>query len=210
VALLALLLACGPEVGEHVSGSDPCREGIDCTATCGAGGSHSHFARPDTCACDPGYDWCNPLDDRDYGCCRADDVCPGDTYFASGACYCPDPLTWCHPDDPTDYSCCEVGDPGSSGETGSGGADPTSAGTSGDGTPGGTPPPDICPPDQEGYYYCTHSEAMGPDGSRFYICQDGRWTEDGATPDRICREDGYSAAAGCVDDGTQVVFICDP
>ncbi len=138
-----------------------------------------------------------------------------------GQCECRIGYEWCDPSDSTNLNCCDsdIGETGN--PTGDGDGDPTTTGDGdgdGDSTTGdgdgdgdgdtGTLPPDNCSADEEGAYWCTHDEAMGPEGSRFFICNGGQWVEDTQFLNDECTFIGYDFAYGCVDDGTQVVPIC--
>ncbi len=141
-----------------------------------------------------------------------------------GGCECLIGYEWCEPNDPENLDCCDsdiggetegdpTGDPTGDGDgdptTGDGDGDPTTGDGDGDGDGDpGTLPPENCTPDEEGAFWCTHDEAMGAEGSRFFICQGGLWTEDTTFLDEECKFIGFDFAYGCVDDGEAVVPIC--
>jgi hypothetical protein len=146
------------------------------------------------CICDPGYDWCDPNDDTNLDCCfdgvgedEIDDDNNNDDQTGDGD---GDPTTGDGDGDPTD----------STDSTGDGDGD-------GDGDTG-TLPPENCTPDEEGFYWCTHSEAMGPEGSQLFVCTGGSWVENAAVMEESCMFDGYDFAYGCIDDGMSVIFEC--
>jgi hypothetical protein len=140
------------------------------------------------CICDIGYDWCDPDDQSNLNCCdnnigedeiEGDGDGDGDTTTTTGD----------GDGDTTDTTDDTTGDGDGDGDT-------------------GTLPPENCSPDEEGFYWCTHSEAMGPEGSQLFVCEGGSWVENNAIMDESCMFDGYDFAYGCVDDGMSVVFEC--
>ena len=191
---------------------------------CGAPFSNSVVVG-DTCYCEAGYTWCNPNAADDYTCCEEE----GKTGTCEGANLVPDPnnanqcvcdqgYDWCNPADPNDLSCCESMAGGTSGTTTDG---TTSAGgetetETGAGTTTTGPevcedaqePPATCDPDTE-LAFCTHPESCGPEGSKYYVCLEGAWVEQGQTEqDKICKLDGHDFSAGCVDDGSSADLFC--
>ena len=162
-------------------------------------GSNNQLDDQGNCECRPTYEWCDPDDDSNLDCCDTD-VGDGDT----------DPVGDGDGDNTT-------GDGDGDNTTGDGDGDPTG---DGDGDPTDTTdpsdndcetgelPPESCTPEEEGFYWCTNTEAMGPGCSAFYICQEGVWVEDAAFMDDSCSFDGYDFAYGCVDDGQDVIFEC--
>ena len=150
-------------------------------------GSNNKLNDQGECECRIGYEWCNPEDETDLDCCDTD-IGDGTSGDGDG-----DPTTTGDGD----------GDPTT---TGDGDGDPTGDGD-GDGDPG-TLPPETCTPDEEGAYWCTHDEAMGPEGSRFFVCENGLWVENTTFLDEDCQFNGYDFAYGCVDNGAEVVPIC--
>ena len=121
----------------------------------------------------------------------------------AGQCECRIGYDWCNPEDASDLDCCPIGSANS--ETGDG--DPTG---DGDGDPGGgecpagEPPPESCSVDEEGFFWCTHTEDQGPCESQLYICQGGAWVLDEVTAQDSCEFDGYDFTYGCVDDGSEI------
>jgi len=148
------------------------------------------------CVCRISYDWCDGSNDNarpntgesDLECC---DFGSGDSVGTTST-----------TDTDTDTTDDEVGTTGT--ETTETDTE-TDTGTE---TDSGTPPPDDCSAEQEGFVWCTHSDDMGPQGSEFYVCQGGAWIEDPAYMEESCIFDGYNFAYGCVDDGQDVVFEC--
>ncbi len=106
----------------------------------------------------------------------------------------------------------DVGDGDGDGDGDSTGSDSTgtdSTGTdTGDGDGDTSPPPESCTPQEEGFYWCTHAEADGPEGSALYVCTAGVWVEDVEAMYTACAADNYDFAYGCIDNGTEVVFEC--
>jgi hypothetical protein len=149
-------------------------------------GSNNKINDQGECECRIGYEWCNPADEDDLNCCREPIGGDGDG-DGDG-----DPTTGDGDGDPT---------------TGDGDGDPTTGDGDGDGDPG-TLPPENCSAEEEGSFWCTHDEDMGPEGSRFFICEDGSWVENTTFLDTECQFINYDFAYGCVDDGSQVVPIC--
>jgi hypothetical protein len=154
-----------------------------------ATGEHNQLDDEGDCTCDIGYDWCDPSDDSNLNCCDndiGDDEIDGD---GDG------------PDDGPDDDVDTDDDVGTdSDSTGDGDGD-------GDGDTG-TLPPENCEAEEEGFYWCTHSEAMGPQNSQLFVCTGGSWVEEAALMDESCMFDGYDFAYGCVDDGMSVIFEC--
>jgi len=149
-----------------------------------------------------------------------------------GECKCTDGFNWCAPDDPNDFSCCvddaqdaqsgtddptnatdvtdSVSDTVADAGTGTT-DDPTVADTSGDTTPGtsgAVPDPAQCTVETSDAIFCSNTAEAGPQGSIYYTCTDGVWTENATAADELCAFDGYEFAFGCVDEGTSVDFIC--
>lgn len=154
-----------------------------------ASGSNNKLDENDECVCRIGYDWCNPSDPTDLNCCDngvADEVGDGDG----------DPTSTTN-SSTTDSSSTTASDTGTD-STGDG---------DGDGDTGTLPPAD-CSVEEEGFYWCTHSEAMGAEGSQLFVCTNGSWVENAAVMDESCMFDGYDFAYGCVDNGVDVIFEC--
>jgi hypothetical protein len=136
-----------------------------------------------------------------------------------GTCECRIGYEWCEPNDPENLNCCDTGFGDTSGgdgdgdQTGDGDGDQTGDGDgdgdqTGDGDGDGDLPPETCSSEEEGLYWCTHDEAMGPEGSRFFICTNGEWVENASFLDEECKFFGWDFAYGCVDDGNEVLPIC--
>lgn len=163
---------------------------------CGSIGSHSEVsADEEGCVCDEGYDWCNDAP-GDYTCCEMD-RCPGDNNHFDGAialCVCDVDYEWCDPSDDSDLSCCPISD--------------NTTGDDGGGTGPGTPPPPTCSAEEEGQFWCTHTEEMGPQGSSLYTCSSGEWVIDETTGEESCEFDQYDFSFGCVDTGSAIEFVC--
>lgn len=173
--------------------TEPCPTGDHNKLTDDAGGDTKQ-TEDGACECSVLYDWCDPNDPENLNCC-SDSNADG----TSGG-----------PDDDGD----EIGDESTGdgdgdgdGTTGDGDGDGTTGDGDGDGDPG-TLPPETCPPEEENAYWCTHDEAMGVEGSRFFICTDGMWVENQAVLEEDCAFNGFDFAYGCVDDGTQVIPVC--
>jgi hypothetical protein len=147
----------------------------------------------------------------------------------NGECECRVGYEWCDPNDASNLNCCDDGNAdGGTGDTGDGDGDSGPGdGDNGDGDTGdgdgdgdagdgdgdgdcapGELPPETCTAEEEGLYWCTNTEAMGPECSQFFICTDGVWTENAAFMDENCTFSGEDFAYGCVDDGVGVVFEC--
>lgn len=152
-------------------------------------GSNNKLDEDGECVCRVGYDWCDPNDNSDLNCCEVgnadDDVGDGDG------------------DPTTNTTNTTNGDT----TTGDGDGDTTTGDGDGDGDTG-TLPPENCAAEEEGFYWCTHSEAMGPAGSQLFVCTGGSWVESNSVMDESCMFDGYDFAYGCIDTGTEVVFEC--
>jgi hypothetical protein len=198
--------------------------------------SHSHETANGGCKCDAGYTWENPDDPNDYACERIDPKpntdCDGPNLgdALGGGCECDPGYNWCLPNDPNDFSCClddaqdtlsGTGDPSDTdvtdsdtiADTGTGTTDdPTVADTSGSdttpGTSGAEPDPTQCTVDTPDAIFCSNTAQAGPQGSIYYTCTDGVWTENATAADELCAFDGYEFAFGCVDDGAAIDFIC--
>jgi hypothetical protein len=204
------------------------------SSECGGLLSHSHETANGTCKCDSGYTWENPDDPDDFECERIDPK-PGadcsdfpnleDAGF--GDCRCVGGFNWCAPNDPNDFSCCvddaqdslsgtDTGDPtdpsDTVADTGTTIDDPTVADTSGSdtlpGTSGAEPDPTMCSVDTPDAIFCSNFEDVGPEGSIYYACIDGVWTESNADIDASCQFDGFDFGYGCTDDGEAINFIC--
>lgn len=105
----------------------------------------------------------------------------------------------------------DIGDGDGDGDTDETGTSESDSGTDstgdGDGDPT-NPPPETCSEAEEGFFWCTHDEATGPEGSMLYLCMAGSWVESNPVMDESCVADGYDFAYGCVDNGTEVIFEC--
>jgi len=202
---------------------------------CGGIACHSQGTN-ESCTCDPGYEWEDPDDNNNFECNRippkAGD-CTEDNSFVSGdECFCEDGFNWCS-DDPNDLTCCVDDQQGSNVGTGpgpddgdddgasSGGSDDNAdtdpdGGSSDDGgavceeTPavGNGLVPDDADCTEDGLVFCSNTDAEGPEGSTFWECAGGVWTENAAVMDENCVFDGFDFAYGCVDDGRGVAFDC--
>ena len=152
-------------------------------------GSHNKINDDGQCECLIGYEWCNPDDPMNLDCCDSDPDVGNDDVV--------DTSTTNGTTDTTTDTDDTVGT-----------TDSTDTTTGDDTTDTGTLPPDSCTADEEGFYWCTHDDAMGPQGSQFFICQGGVWVESNGFMDESCMFDGYDFAYGCVDNGTEIVFEC--
>ncbi|MBX7082118.1 MAG: hypothetical protein K1X88_23120 [Nannocystaceae bacterium] len=205
---------------------------------CGSLLSHSHEVNGGAdCRCDAGYTWEDPDDPDNYSCEEIEGKGSGDAdcnnphnYLQGNTCYCDVGFNWCAPTDPNDYTCCEdpaqdaasgtdtnagtdtaTSDDTATGGTGSGStsADGSSSAADSGGTDTGvTPDPADCTPDSEGAVFCSNAQADGPGNSHFWTCMGGEWVEMPSAGDESCMFDGYDFAYGCIDDGSQVAFIC--
>jgi hypothetical protein len=178
---------------------------------CGSQASFSHVGADDMCYCDAGYTWENPDDEKDFDCVlvhgKGSSAAACDEPFSAlyvDECFCDYGYKWCVPDDPNDYTCCIDDAQDSAG----GGDDGSSDGTAGDTGDGVEPAPDDCTAAVEGAGFCSHTSAMGPEGSRYWLCTGGAWVESPAVADENCTFDGYDFAYGCVDTGGAVEFVC--
>ncbi|WAS98080.1 hypothetical protein [Nannocystis punicea] len=82
----------------------------------------------------------------------------------------------------------------------------TSTTTGGEECTGPQPPPDErC---QNGQFWCTMTEACGPEGSEVYRCDNGNWILEPNLAKDSCTFDGYDFAYGCIDNGKSVEFFC--
>ncbi|MFV8750015.1 hypothetical protein ACNOYE_05665 [Nannocystaceae bacterium ST9] len=177
-SLLGLSYGCLISVGPP---AEPCDSGV-----------HNQLDDQGECICDIGYDWCNPNDPNDLDCCD-NNVGEDEVGTSNGN------TTNTSNDTSNDTTATDTGD---------GDGDTTATDTGdGDGDTG-TFPPDTCLPEEEGFYWCTHSEAMGPEGSQLFVCTGGAWVENAGVMDESCGFDGYDFAYGCVDNGTEVIFEC--
>ncbi|MDC0719174.1 hypothetical protein [Nannocystis bainbridge] len=70
---------------------------------------------------------------------------------------------------------------------------------------GEQPPPDSC---KNGQFWCTMTEACGPEGSQIYRCDGDTWVLEPNLAKDSCNFDGYDFAYGCIDNGKSVEFIC--
>lgn len=154
-------------------------------------GNNNHLDANDMCVCDAFHDWCNPDDDTDLNCCEDDVADTGDVGDGDG-------------DGDGDTNTTGDGD----GDTNTDSGTDTTGDGDGDGDGDTNLPPADCLPEEEGFYWCTHSEAEGAEGSALYVCLDGVWTENNAEMDEACMFDGYDFAYGCVDNGVEVIFEC--
>ncbi len=153
-------------------------------------GSNNKLNDDGECECRIGYDWCTD-DPADLNCCDLDEDTNGDDVDT----------TTSSDDDTTNGD-----DVDTTSETDT--SSETDSTTGDDTTDTGVLPPESCTPEEEGFYWCTHTEEMGPQGSQFFICEGGSWVENGAFMDETCMFDGYDFAYGCVDDGVDVIFEC--
>lgn len=180
-----------------------------CVVTLGSGTSSSECGgtfsnsepQPDgTCACDAGYDWCNPTDPDDFECCALDSCESGSNNHVVGDnCVCDAGFTWCNPDDINDLDCCEIpgGETGSSGEATSGDGDGDGdTSTSGDGD-GDNLPPETCTMAEEGASWCNTDPGDALENSRWWFCIEGVWTEFPTFMDESCIDEGADFAYGC-------------
>jgi len=204
---------------------------------CGSLLSNSHVtAGGDGCKCDAGYTWENADDPNDYDCDRIPGK-PGEcnqpnNVLDGNTCFCAGGYIWCDPNDANDYSCCldpaqdafsgtgnitdatDVTVSDTVAETGTETTDPTAADTTDTSDTNDTndsgelPDPAQCTADTPDALFCSNTEAAGPEGSIYYTCVDGVWTEDNVTPDDACIFDLYSFSYGCVDDGNAITFVC--
>ena len=137
---------------------------------CGSTFSHSEMIGDD-CVCEDGYDWCEPTIADDYTCCEFEVACAsGSNNHLDNAdnCVCDSGYTWCDPTDIDNLDCCPVGneDGGTGSTSGDGDGDTGTGDGDGDtGTGDGVLPPDECEPEQEGSFWCTNTDSMGPIGS---------------------------------------------
>jgi hypothetical protein len=182
---------------------------------CGSTFSHSHEGSDGMCYCDSNYTWENPQDDNDYDCeyigGRGDgsQCSEPNSDVRDGICYCDPGYIWCEPNDSDDFSCClDPAQDSNAGtvDTGTETAADTTASTGGvDDTgpePGVDPDPADCNADHEGEYFCSHTAAMGPEGSTMWQCLGSVWTEvSQADLDALCVFDTYEFAYGCTDEG---------
>jgi hypothetical protein len=155
------------------------------------------------CECRIGYEWCDPNDQANLNCCddgNADDTGPGDGDTGPG-----DGDGDTGPGDGDG----DTGPGDGDGDAGDGDGDAGDGDGDGDGDclPGELPP-ETCTVEEEGFFWCTHTDMMGPECSQYFVCENGVWTENNAAMDEICIGDGYDFAYGCVDDGEQVFFEC--
>lgn len=203
---------------------------------CGGILSHSHETGNGTCKCDAGYTWENPDDPEDFDCERIEgkndpNACTETNNVLDGnVCYCEGGYIWCNPDDANDYSCCiddaqdalsgtddptsasDVSDTVAETGTDTSATDPTAADTTDSSDTsndsGAEPDPADCSVDTPDALFCSNTAEAGPEGSVYYTCVDGTWTENATAGDELCMFDGYAFAYGCVDDGSAIAFVC--
>ncbi len=179
---------------------------------CGGTFSNSEPQDDGTCACDAGYDWCNPGDENDFECCELDSCVSGSNNHVEGdSCACDAGYEWCDPSDASNLDCCEIpgGETGEAGEATSGDGDGDGDGdTSTSGDDEGTLPPETCSMDEEGASWCTKDDGDDPAGSRYFFCMDGLWVEDTTFMDLWCVDGGEDFAYGCGYDGTDNLIYC--
>jgi hypothetical protein len=177
------------------------------------------------CFCDAGYTWEDP-DDPDNKTCVSEEPKEGqcdqpNNIVIGDECHCDDGFDWCS-SDPNDFSCCEIGGHGDDGSGGSddvaddagtdtGGVDTGGTGESGvvDDTgndSGVEPDPADCT--EDGLSFCSNTEEMGPEGSRYWICMGGEWMENTTAGDESCAFDEFDFAYGCVSTEGAVQFVC--
>jgi hypothetical protein len=226
LAPLALLLITGCKFSVGSTGTDGDSTG---GTECGDIGTHTNL----DCTCEPGYSKCDPGDPDAIACCMEALSCPDPNSELIGTqCKCKLGYEWCNPDDTEDLTCCAESTTSTSPTTTSPTGTTTSQGTTtttatsegtttttattgestgGDSTTGGEvcmgaqPPPDTC---EAGNYWCTQTEACGPEGSELFRCVDGAWFADTSLAKDNCLFDGYDFAYGCVDNGQAIEFIC--
>jgi hypothetical protein len=183
---------------------------------CGSLLSHSHVGLNDDCFCDAGYSWEHPDDETDFDCERIPGKGGGagactEPYssHAEGYCYCDDGYKWCDADNPDDYTCCPDDAQDEAGG-GSGGIDTDDgAGTADEtGADPVEPDPADCTAENEGVSFCSNTDSMGPEGSRYWVCMTGAWVEAPNAADEACIFDGFAFSYGCVDNGSAVEFLC--
>ena len=200
---------------------------LDCSE-CGNVGCHSTLVAGE-CLCEPGYER-GSADADDYDChpipgkggapdCGGDASNP--VHPEGDVCVCDGGYNWCSPDDLEDLSCCldenqvqpEMDTEGSGTTSGSetGSTDETGE-APGDCQETPTPPngsePDAADCTEDGLVFCSNTEAEGPAGSRYWECIDGAWVEAPMAGDANCRAEGSDFGYGCVDNGTDVEFVC--
>jgi len=158
----------------------------------------------DDCVCEDGYDWCEPTIADDYTCCEFEVACAsGSNNHLDNAdnCVCDSGYTWCDPTDIDNLDCCPVGneDGGTGSTSGDGDGDTGTGDGDGDtGTGDGVLPPDECEPEQEGSFWCTNTDSMGPIGSQTFECIEGLWVENPGWPELDCTSSDYDFGVGCV------------
>jgi hypothetical protein len=146
------------------------------------------------CECRIGFEWCDPNDAENLNCCDSDnaDSNTGDTSDSNNG------------DGDGDTN---TGD--GDGDNGDGDGEPGDGDGDGDGDcVGGEFPPETCPPEEEGFAWCTNSDETQPQCGQFFVCEGGVWTEKPTDGDESCQFDGYDFSYGCVDNGEEVVFEC--
>lgn len=200
-AALALLPACIITGANTTLTSDS--DGYECE-------DPNSYLDGDRCFCNVGYEFCTD-DPDDLSCCAADDLTTGTPTTVPGTTV--DETTTTGPT--TSLPPTTEGTTSTTGPTGTTGTTETTTevtATTTEGTTtgvpecmGAQPPPDTC---ISGQFWCTQTEACGPEASELYRCDEGAWILEPNLAKDSCNFDGYDFAYGCVDDGSAVVFIC--
>ena len=143
-------------------------------------GENNQIDSNNKCVCKIGFQWCNPMVLEDLNCCPID----GGTGTGTGT-------------ETTDATTM----------TGTGGTGDTGDTSTDTGEPS-VHPEGPCTAEQEGASWCSHNEAMGPEGSRYYICTGGVWVDETAILDDDCRSNNFDFAYGCVATPTENKVSC--
>ncbi|MCY1062681.1 hypothetical protein [Nannocystis sp. SCPEA4] len=163
----------------------------------------------ETCYCDDGYEYCTD-DPNDLSCCPIDETTSSPSVGTTTV----EPTSTTTPTttEPTTETEATSLPETTSTSTTEGTASTTAETTEGESTTtggpecmGAQPPPDAC---SNGQFWCTMTEACGPEGSEVYRCEGNEWVLEPNLAKDSCNFDGYDFAYGCVDDGKNVEFVC--
>jgi len=182
---------------------------VGCVVTIGDGGKpgsecpdpNSSKKGADQCVCNAFYEWCKPNDDTDLTCCKSATSASGvsDTNDTTGG--------------TTDGT---ATDGTATGGTTSDVPTTTDTPTTSEGTTGepldcsaSASVPESCDPDVENFL-CVQADdpVCGPEGSKYYVCDNGTWAQDPTGPTGNCIDADWDFAYGCIDDGNMIVFEC--
>ncbi|MFZ6186076.1 hypothetical protein [Nannocystis pusilla] len=203
LALLGLASACIIGGGNTTNTSDSDTGEFVCD-------DPNSYLDGETCYCNEGFEYCSD-DLNDLSCCPVEDT----TTVSSVGTTTVEPTSTSEPTTTTGPGTTEsttLPETSSTTTTTEATASTTETTETSEGTTTGgvecqgeQPPPENC---QNGQFWCTMTEACGPEGSQVYRCDGATWVLEPNLAKDSCSFDGYDFAYGCVDTGKTVEFIC--